>query len=467
MNSVDKTDYNKNIKILSYNVFLRPPGIASNYWSEGDLKDERINGIANVIKDYDIVMFQELFNISLFGIDFISNRLNLMIEIGKKMGFKYYVSPNEISYFNISLVNSGLLILSKYPILESDCIKYQDGYGFDMMAEKGILYAKIAINLSNNLKDKTVLINVFNTHVQSGDLYEETFVRWKQLKQLINYVHNKVSNKETILVGGDLNLDSINNVFYNPDNSILLKGTNESNEYKAFYSMLSNPNKVIKRVVIDCLSKSIKKHNDSSIEDYLLFGKNNKNIEIKENFYNLPFFNRQRKQYYKQSKHIKKHPITTFGHTEIGVCSDNELEPNDILRSLDYIFLLPPVNPDNNLAIELVDSEAKPYLNIPKSIKMINDIMPKCLALSDHYAIHTEIKITIPYNESDNNDNNDNIIEFKEHFESDKSSNIIITLISIILLLFKAVIVSITLFIWHIPYKLYLFMLFVLIYYYH
>ena len=459
MNSVDNTDYikSKNIRILSYNVFLRPPGISSYFRSEGDLKDERTREITNIIKDYDIVMFQELFNISLFGFNFISNRLKIMIEIGKKMGFKYYVSPIETPYFNISLVNSGLLILSKYPIFESDSLNYDHGYGFDMMSKKGVLYAKIMIIIENS----AIPLHIFNTHAQSGDLYEETVVRWKQLQQLINFIYKKIPENETAIIGGDFNLDSINNaLFSKTDKTVLLKGTDESKEYKIFCDMLSGSKKGIKREIIDCLAK-LHKSRDTQLEDALLFDSASKKSDGKEHFmYNLPFFSRQRKQYNKQLQYIKKHPVTIFGHTEIGVYSDSETEPSDILRSLDYIFLLPPLN--KNVKIELIEAKPKPYLNIPKAIKFINNMLPRFLTLSDHYAIETEIKISIVSEENKTSD----IIDYKEPFETNNNSNIIFDMITIILLIIKAVIVFLTLLIWHIPYKIYLFMLFVLIYYY-
>lgn len=51
------------IKLLTYNVFLRPPPIKTN---EDDFKNERLNDIFDRIGHYDIVCFQEMFQTATF-----------------------------------------------------------------------------------------------------------------------------------------------------------------------------------------------------------------------------------------------------------------------------------------------------------------------------------------------------------------------------------------------------------------
>ena len=53
----------KNIKLLTYNVFLRPPPIKTN---EDDFKHQRLNDILDEIAQFDIVCFQEMFQTASF-----------------------------------------------------------------------------------------------------------------------------------------------------------------------------------------------------------------------------------------------------------------------------------------------------------------------------------------------------------------------------------------------------------------
>ena len=47
------------------------------------------------------------------------------------------------SYYSTYFVDSGLLILSRYPIMAEDFYPFTYGIDADALANKGILYAKI------------------------------------------------------------------------------------------------------------------------------------------------------------------------------------------------------------------------------------------------------------------------------------------------------------------------------------
>lgn len=53
----------KGVRLLTFNVFLRPPPIKTN---EDDYKEERFQEILKIIDNYDIVCFQEMFQMGTF-----------------------------------------------------------------------------------------------------------------------------------------------------------------------------------------------------------------------------------------------------------------------------------------------------------------------------------------------------------------------------------------------------------------
>lgn len=53
----------KGIKLLTFNVFLRPPPIKTN---QDDYKEERFQEMLKIIDNYDIVCFQEMFQTGTF-----------------------------------------------------------------------------------------------------------------------------------------------------------------------------------------------------------------------------------------------------------------------------------------------------------------------------------------------------------------------------------------------------------------
>ena len=208
-NNSEKVILRKTIRLLTYNFFCRPPPVNSN---NGDYKDSRLNDFLEQLQNFDIICFQELFTT-------LNNRKHKMIREGGKVGLKYYASPRVPSFFSKYLTDSGLLILSRYEIIENEFYEYFINLSGDAPSNKGILYTKIKIG--NNF------LFLFNTHLQST-YYDESQkkidctiqVRTAQTEELINFIYNKlliIPRNEIIngcmIIAGDFNIDAHDNKF--------------------------------------------------------------------------------------------------------------------------------------------------------------------------------------------------------------------------------------------------------------
>ena len=195
------------VKILTYNFFSRPPPVNTN---GTDYKNERLKDFLELLPNFDIICFQEIFTT-------FNDRKHRMIREGAKEGLKYYVSSKAPSFFSKYISDSGLLILSRYEIVEKDCYDYFLNVSGDSVSNKGVLYAKIKIN-------NRYLI-LFNIHLQST-YFDESLsninctvqVRTKQTEELVNYVYNKlltIPQNEVqngcVLIVGDFNIDAHDN----------------------------------------------------------------------------------------------------------------------------------------------------------------------------------------------------------------------------------------------------------------
>lgn len=116
------------LKVLSWNVFLRSFGLND---AGGDFKHERVIEIIKHFKQYDIILAQELFGTFSFLCPQIINAL-------KKEGFAYYVSPSKVRLCSLFIMDSGLCIISKYPIVETDFYEFKNGSFPDVLASKGM-----------------------------------------------------------------------------------------------------------------------------------------------------------------------------------------------------------------------------------------------------------------------------------------------------------------------------------------
>ena len=207
-------DCHKPIRLLTYNIFMRPVvGMTT------DLKDTRVPFIGEAIRKYDIVCFQEIFSQ-------LNYRRKDILKYASRCGFKHVSKPPDVklkSLLSLKLLNSGLLTISKYPIIETEFIEFKEKSGVDGLAAKGILYSKIRTPNHHH-------IHLFNTHTQAtynNEYHPENksdhknFVaRLKQLEEIrvaIDKCLNSHSRlfrdgpdnfKDLVLVVGDFNVNS-------------------------------------------------------------------------------------------------------------------------------------------------------------------------------------------------------------------------------------------------------------------
>jgi len=188
-----------NIKILTYNIFLRPPGVKNN---ASDHKDERLKGFIKILKDFDIICLQEMFG-------FLNKRKHKLIRCATKAGFLFYADSSSPSFFTSFVVDGGLLVLSRFPLLASEFKPYPYGIFSDSLAQKGVLYTKIQV--------KDEILHMFCTHTQASYFGENQrypiLTRADQFTTFRNFIVStlkKYSYKdgEVILLMGDFNVDS-------------------------------------------------------------------------------------------------------------------------------------------------------------------------------------------------------------------------------------------------------------------
>jgi len=107
----------------------------------------------------------------------------------------YYICRSKMK--GITIVNSGLVILSKYPIIDYKFVPYvnYNAKTLDCLTEKGFLTATMDVNGKP--------LTVINTHLQSCDHERYDQHAFLQLKELLKYVEKL----DTYIIGGDFNID--------------------------------------------------------------------------------------------------------------------------------------------------------------------------------------------------------------------------------------------------------------------
>jgi endonuclease/exonuclease/phosphatase family metal-dependent hydrolase len=179
------------ISLLSYNIFMRP--IIPEYQ---ELRIELFTD--NVLPEYDIVCLQEMFSAPL------SSRRKRFIEQAKCLGFHWFHHSSR-SHSLSAIIDGGLVILSRLPIVKTDILNFSSAAFADWYASKGIIYSLIQVASSS-------YVHVFCTHLQAT--YDEKGlkisekVRQDQLKQASEFINvcTEESPQWPIIICGDLNV---------------------------------------------------------------------------------------------------------------------------------------------------------------------------------------------------------------------------------------------------------------------
>jgi endonuclease/exonuclease/phosphatase family metal-dependent hydrolase len=152
--------------------------------------------IKDLLNQYSIVLLQECF-------DELFSSLESYFP-------NHYICRGTLDGINV--INSGLAILSIYPILETSfsCFKNVNSLTFDVLSEKGYLAAVIDIPRRRNKKntftfeESTERIMVIDTHLQSCDFSPYDPVAMLQLEEIAAFTDTVTY---PYVIGGDFNID--------------------------------------------------------------------------------------------------------------------------------------------------------------------------------------------------------------------------------------------------------------------
>ena len=193
----------KKIKFMSFNFYLQSFVICDDY-KNGDCKYERFNHfIDKYLDEYDIICFQEVYGtLSLF--------CNKVLNRAKQKGFHWYIVPESPKFNSFKFMDSGLLTISKYPIVYTNTVPFKDGLYKDVLAQKSFQYSMID-TLNKNINKR--YLHIINTHLQSEyKIKDDTAmdVKFKQLKQIRDFIDFYNLRQEALIINGDFNI----NCFY-------------------------------------------------------------------------------------------------------------------------------------------------------------------------------------------------------------------------------------------------------------
>ena len=165
-------------KVLTYNIYALPV-VASKI-------DARLSQLPQNLKGYDAILFQEAFS---------SSRTAMLAQLAQEYPYQTYI-PVGSGY---NLYDSGVLVASRYPIVNTDHFIYPNCTGTDCFADKGVIYAEILKNGK--------AYHVTSTHTASFDTTAARALRQEHFQQIRALVDKQnIPTFDAVLMGGDFNV---------------------------------------------------------------------------------------------------------------------------------------------------------------------------------------------------------------------------------------------------------------------
>lgn len=188
-------------KVASYNVFMLARSLYPNWGQEqrAELIDSE-----GVLDGQDVVILQELFD-NTASESLLGRLRDSFPEQTPVLGrSRHGWDATEGSYGDAKPEDGGVAVVSRWPVEKRVQYVYRDGCGADAMSNKGFVYTRIAAPSGP--------LHVIGTHMQADDRGcggGAADVRAAQLRELATFVKAQgIPQGETVMVGGDLNIDS-------------------------------------------------------------------------------------------------------------------------------------------------------------------------------------------------------------------------------------------------------------------
>jgi hypothetical protein len=127
------------VRVLSFNLFMRPGLWFIKNNLDGDYKDIRLKAFLSHLDGYGIIALQEMFGL-------LSFRQRKLLKAAAEKGYCHAAVTGAPPYlffdrhwnFKIPFLDAGVVILSRFPIVETDSHYYMLGNQIDGWAPKQV-----------------------------------------------------------------------------------------------------------------------------------------------------------------------------------------------------------------------------------------------------------------------------------------------------------------------------------------
>ena len=248
----NESEISQNIKLVSFNI----DDLACHSPKYGKNSLARATKIINYLESInaDIICLQEIWSET------------MKQEISDAFLAKnYYVALPHWRKNYIFGENSGLITISKYPIITQTFLPFNNPRGICRLFNKGVQYCHIRVPNSN--PDTSIELNIANTHLQASFTKYSSYLNFQETaKKQLTTIINECPYESCLLIG-DLNLKKENlDEFINNESKIQYFGENSEITYPECNNRLDYTLKITKLANKQSITQNITNKTESHID---------------------------------------------------------------------------------------------------------------------------------------------------------------------------------------------------------
>ncbi len=195
--------------------------------------------LINIKLQYDIICFQEIWSKTCYKI---------LVDKLKN------IYPHYTNFYNTCIkLGSGLVIFSKYEIVNEYKEDFNDYRGHGSLAHKGFLMAEIKY-----------VGHIINTHMQAGKVewldklccknnLNTRIISERQYTQILNYIGKNIPANKVVYIIGDINIAYKSDEYNDMEELMSAFKFSNSTHYPLYHSTIYNQQKIIDY----CFTKNI------------------------------------------------------------------------------------------------------------------------------------------------------------------------------------------------------------------
>jgi endonuclease/exonuclease/phosphatase family metal-dependent hydrolase len=230
------------LKVLHYDVSWEPMLLSLGV---GRFAGERAALLLDRLTTYDVVALNGCYS-------YIGSPVASFVRAMRRQGFRYVARSPSAGILSLEVMDGGVVIFSKFPILMQDSVQFSLSLGIDHWIGKGAVYARVQTGAGTHVH----FFALTEQRSYADSMPECRAVRFAQMRETKCLLDNRASDGQPIILMGDLNIDA---------RAPETRGRKTTNEYNRVLETLAKDSYAITDTMLETFNEHLPTYGDEEL----------------------------------------------------------------------------------------------------------------------------------------------------------------------------------------------------------